>query len=127
MKVSEVGFVYSEHYKTDDVGREAAVKKLSGPEDTIIAKFFWDKQHEAGAEWHWICSSGVIIVTNATKNDGKLVCTKLIARPAQLTRYRNMGLKNELDERTRKMKNWLMPQWLVAKAAKHQKDGLNYT
>ena len=127
MKVSEVGFVYSEHYKADDVGREAAVRKLSGPDDTIIAKFFWDKQHEAGAEFHWICSSGVIIVTNAKKNDGKLVCTKLIARPAQLTRYRNMGLKNELDEKTLKMKNWLMPQWLIARAAQHQKAGLNYT
>lgn len=127
MKVSEVGFVYSEHYKTDDVGREAAVKKLSGSDDTIIAKFYVDRGHPEGNEYHWICSSGVIIVTNATKNDGKLVCTKLIARPAQLTRYRNMGLKNELDEDTKKMKNRLMPQWLVAKAAKHQKDGLNYT
>lgn len=127
MKVSEVGFVYSEHYRSDDTKREAAIRKISDENDTIIAKFFWDKGHQDGAEWHWICSSGVIIVTNATKNGGKLVCTKLIARPAQLTRYRNMGLKNELDEKTRKMKNWLMPQWLVAKAIKHQKDGLNYS
>lgn len=127
MKVSEVGFVYSEHYKADDVGREAAVRKLSGPDDTIIAKFYVDRGHPEGNEFHWICSSGVIIVTNAKKNDGKLVCTKLIARPAQLTRYCNMGLKNELDEKTRKMKNWCMPQWLIAKAVQHQKAGLNYT
>ena len=69
----------------------------------------------------------MIIVTNAKKNDGKLVCTKLIARPAQLTRYRAMGLKNELDEKTKRMKNWLMPQWLIAKASAHQRAGLNYT
>ena len=127
MKVSEVGFVYSEHYHRDNVGREAVIKKISDENDTIIAKFFWDKLHQAGAEFHWICSSGVIIVTNAKKNDGKLVCTKLIARPAQLTRYRAMGLKNELDEKTKRMKNWLMPQWLIAKATAHQRAGLNYT
>lgn len=126
MKVSEVGFVYSEHYKADDVGREAAIRQISGPNDTIVAKFFWDKGHAEGAEWHWICSNGVIIVTNAEKQGGKLVCTKLIARPNQLTRYRSMGLVNELDEKTRKMRNWLMPNWLVAKAVQHQKQGLNY-
>lgn len=125
MKVSEVGFVYSEHYRNDDIGRRAAITKLSGPDDTIIAKFYINRGHPDGNEFHWICSSGVIIVTNATKKDGKLVCTKLIARPAQLMRYRNMGLTNELDEKTRKMKNWLVPQWLMAKAAQHQKAGLN--
>lgn len=127
MKVSEVGFVYSEHYKADDVGREAAVRRLSGDNDTIIAKFYVDRGHPEGQEFHWVCSSGVIIVTNAKKNDGKLVCTKLIARPAQLTRYRAMGLKNELDEKTKRMKNWLMPQWLIAKASAHQRAVLNYT
>lgn len=127
MKVSEVGFVYSEHYKADDVGREAVVRRLSGDNDTIIAKFYVDRGHPEGQEFHWVCSSGVIIVTNAKKNDGKLVCTKLIARPAQLTRYRSMGLKNELDEKTKRMRNWLMPQWLIAKAAAHQKAGLNLT
>ena len=127
MKVSEVGFVYSEHYKADDVGRETAIKRLSDDNDTIIAKFYVSRGHPEGDEFHWICSSGVIIVTNAKKNDGKLVCTKLIARPAQLTRYRAMGLKNELDEKTKRMKNWLMPQWLIAKATAHQRAGLNYT
>ena len=126
MKVSEVGFVYSDHWKVDDYTRAAAVYRLSGPDDTIIAKFFWDRGHGAGAEWHWICSSGVIIVTNAHKNGGKFVCTKLIARPAHLMRYREMGLVNELDEKTRKMKNWLMPKWMIAKALKHQKEGLNF-
>jgi hypothetical protein len=127
MKVKEIGFVYSEHYRDDDVRRERTVNGLSDEEDEVIAKFLWDRGHREGAEWHWICSSGVIIVTNAEKSDGKLVCTKLIARPQQLKRYREMGLVNELTDKTRRMKNWLMPQWLIAKAMKHQKEGLNLT
>ena len=39
MKVGKVGFVYSEHYHRDNVGREAAIKKISDENDTIIAKF----------------------------------------------------------------------------------------
>lgn len=127
MKVSEVGFVYSEHYRRDNVGREAAIKSIGGDGDNIVAKFFLERNHICGPEWHWLTDNGIIIVTNVKKNDGKLVCTKLIARPAQLTRYRAMGLKNELDEKTKRMKNWLMPQWLIAKASAHKKAGLNYT
>lgn len=126
MKVSEVGFIYSEHYRRDNVGREAAIKKIGGDGNNIIAKFFWSRGHECGPEWHFCTDNGIIIITNALKNDGKLVCTKLIARPAQLTRYRFMGMTNELDEKTRKIKNWLIPQWLIAKAVQHQKSGLNH-
>lgn len=127
MKVSEVGFVYSEHYHRDNVGREAAIKSIGGDGDNIVAKFFWERFHICGSEWHWLTDNGIIIITNTKKNDGKLVCTKLIARPAQLTRYLSMGMKNELDEKTKRMKNWLMPQWLIAKATAHQRAGLNYT
>jgi len=127
MKVSEVGFVYSEHYKNDDLGREAAIRSIGGDGNNVIAKFFWDKGHAAGAEWHWVTDNGIIIVTNVNKAGGKLVCTKLIARPQQLLRYRQMGIPNELDEKTRHMRNWLMPQRLVALAQAHQKAGLNLT
>lgn len=127
MKVSEVGFVFSEHHHADNGGREAAIRSIGGDGNNIVAKFYWDKGHAAGAEWHWVTDNAVIIVTNATKNDGKLVCTKLIARPQQLLRYREMGLPNELDEKTKRMRNWLMPQKLVGLAAAHQRMGLNYS
>ena len=127
MKVSEAGFVFSEHHHLDNTGREAAIRKIGGDGNNIVAKFFWDKGHAAGAEWHWITDNAVIIVTNVNKCDGKLVCTKLIARPHQLLRYREMGLTNELDEKTRKMRNWIMPQRLVALARQHQIMGLNFS
>lgn len=125
MKISEVGFVFSQHHSIDNVGREAAINANVSKDANIIAKFFWDKGHKEGAEWHWICDNGIIIVTNAEKCDGKYVTTKLIARPAQLTRYTDMGLKNELNEQTRKMRKWLVPQRLLGLARTHQKNGLN--
>ena len=125
MKIEEVGFVFSEHHHQDNIGREAAIRSIGGDGKNIIAKFYWDKGHTEGAEWHWITDNAVIIVTNATKNGGKLVCTKLIARPQQLLRYREMGLVNELDEKTAKMRNWIMPQRLVGLARQHQLKGLN--
>lgn len=127
MKVSEVGFIFSEHYHNDNVRREAAIRSIGGDGNNVIAKFFWNRSHNEGSEWHWITDNGIIIVTNATKQGGKLVCTKLIARPQQLLRYREMGMTNELDEKTRRMRNWLMPNWLVALAKKHQAAGLNLT
>ena len=127
MKVSEIGFVYSEHYRDDNKRREEAIQSIGGDGNEVIAKFFFQRGHRDGAEWHWLTDNGIIIITNVEKNDGKLVCTKLIARPAQLTRYRNMGMVNELNEKTKHMKNWLVPQWLIAKAMNHQKAGLNLT
>ena len=125
MKVSEVGFVFSEHYKRDDLGREAAIRSIGGDGTNVIAKFYWDKGHAAGAEWHWVTDNAVIIVTNVNKMNGKLVCTKLIARPQQLLRYRQMGIPNELDENTKRMRNWIMPQRIVGLARQHQLKGLN--
>lgn len=127
MKVSEVGFVFSEHYAADNAHREAAIKSIGGDGENIIAKFYWDKGHQSGAEWHWITDNAIIIVTNVSKNGGKLVCTKLIARPEQLMRYRKMGFPNELTEATKRMRNWIMPKSIVGKASVHQKAGLNYT
>ena len=125
MKVSEVGFIYSDHYGRDNISRELVIRRISSANDTIVAKYYINREHISGSEFHWICSNGVIIVTNAEKCGGKMVCTKLIARPAQLTRYREMGLVNELDETTRTKRNWMIPQWLIAKAFVNQKVGLN--
>lgn len=125
MTVAEMQFVPSEHYKRDDGGREAAIREIGGDGTNLLAKFYWDKGHGEGAEWHWVTDNAIIIVTNVDKLDGRLICTKLIARPAQLTRYRDMGLTNELTEKTKKMRNWLMPLWVVGKAREHQKAGLN--
>lgn len=127
MKVSEAGFIYSEHHHLDNTGREAAIRRIGGDGDNIIAKFYWDKNHNQGAEWHFLTDNAVIIVTNATKCGGRLVCTKLIARPHQLLRYREMGMVNELDEKTRRMKNWIVPQRVVNLARRHQTMGLNYS
>lgn len=127
MDIKDVGFVFSEHYHKDNANREAAIKSIGGDGTKIVAKFYWDKQHGEGAEWHWITDNGIIIITNVSKHDGKYVCTKLIARPAQLNRYRSMGFKNELNESTAKMNNWIMPQFIINKAIQHQKKGLNHT
>jgi len=123
MEKMKIEFKYTEHYARDNAARESAIKSIGGDGD-IIAKFYWNKNHSNGSEFHHISTTGVIIITNV--NTG-LVCTKLIARPNQLTRYREMGMVNELNDKTRKMKNWIVPQWLIGLAAQHQKMGLNYT
>lgn len=127
MKTSEIGFIFSEHYHRDNVERETAIRRIGGDGENIVAKFYCERGHAEGAEWHWLTDNAIIIVTNALKKDGKLVCTKLIARPGQIVRYANSGLVNELDERTRKMRRWLAPKWLIAKAISHQRAGLNHT
>jgi len=127
MLVSEVGFVYSEHYKNDNIGRETAIRSIGGDGVNVIAKFYVDKHHPEGNEWHWVTDNGIIICTNEYKSGGRLVTTKLIARPQQLTRYLNWGLRNELDNKTRNMRNWLMPSKLIKLAARHQQLGLNYS
>lgn len=125
MKISEVGFVYSEHHAHDNIVREQNIKSIGGDGTNIIAKFYWDRNHVEGAEWHWLTDNAVIIVTNVDKCDGKYVTTKLVARPQQLLRYREMGLKNELDDKTKKMKNWMVPQKVIGLARSHQLKGLN--
>ena len=127
MKVSDIGFVYSDHYAKDNAGREAAIASIGGDGNNVIAKFYWARGHIEGDEWHYITDNGIIIITNVEKEGGRLVCTKLIARPHQLLRYREMGMINELDEKTRKMRNWVVPQRLVGLARLRQKQGLNYS
>ena len=123
MKVSEIGFVYSEHYHRDNVGREAAIKRIGG-DGNVIAMFYLDRGHMNGPEKHYITDNGIIVIVNAITN---VLCTKLIARPQQLLRYREWGLKNELTEKTRLMKNWIVPQKVIAVAKRHQDARLNLT
>lgn len=123
MKVSEIGYKVSEHYRADDVRREAAIKQIGG-DGNVIAEFYVDRGHKNGAERHYLTDNGIIVIVNAITN---VLCTKLIARPQQLLRYREWGIPNTLNEKTRKMKNWVVPQRLVGLAAAHQRMGLNYS
>lgn len=123
MKVSEIGYTVSQHYGADDVNRENAIKRIGG-DGNVIAMFYVDKGHRNGMEKHYLTDNAIIVVVNATTN---VLCTKLIARPQQLLRYRQWGLKNELDERTRKMRNWIVPKKVLNLARLHQKEQLNLT
>jgi hypothetical protein len=125
--IGEIGFVNSKHYEEERFNREKAIRSIGGEGKSVIAKFYWNKNHEEGAEWHWITDNGVIIVTNESKNDGKLVTSKLIARPQQLKRYAEMGMPNELTEETMAQREWRVPQYLMNKAIVHQRNGLNHS
>ena len=124
MTVAEVGFTYSEHYKYDNVRRENAIRSIGGDGDYIVAKYYVDKGHSEGAEYHWITNNAIIIITNCVKDGGKRVNTKLIARARQITRYE--GMRNELTEQTKKMKRFLISQKIVNIARRHEQQGLNY-
>lgn len=126
MTVAEVGFTYSEHYKFDNVRREMAIRSIGGDGTNIVMKVYWNKGHSEGGEWHWVTDNGIIIITNAVKDGGRRVCTKLIARPNQILRYTQMGFKNELTEQTKKMRRYIVPKWLLNRAHQHQQKGLNY-
>lgn len=123
MKVSDIGFVYSEHYKADNTTRETTISKIGG-DGNVIAMFYVDRGHINGPEKHYLTDNGIIIIVNALTN---VLCTKLIARPQQLLRYRDWGLKNELNEKTIKMKNWVVPQRVIGIAQKHQSEKMNLT
>lgn len=125
--IESIGFVYSKHYQIDRDNREKAIRSIGGEGKNVLAKFYWNRNHEEGSEWHWITDNGIIIVTNESKNDGKLVTSKLIARPQQLRRYAEMGMPNELTEETMAQREWRVPQYLMNKAIVHQRNGLNHS
>lgn len=93
----------SKHYNNDRQGREALIKAIGY--GSIVKGFKVDRGHKDGPEMHIITSTALILVYNF--NSKKLV-TKLIARPAQLTRY-----------------NWDCPTDLIALAKEHQRLGYN--
>ena len=55
--------------------------QIGGLGTEILAVYYVDKSHYNGGELHWITDNGIIIVTNALRNGGKDICTKLTARP----------------------------------------------
>lgn len=99
----------------------------------IIARFVWDKKHKDGPELHYITDNAIIIAVNMRKQilQKRLdVITELVARPEQLMRYlkpsdHGNGM-NILNLETASNPNWSYPSEVVAKAAEHQKAGLNY-
>ena len=109
------------HNATERKSREDVIRSIGG-DGNPIARFYWDRGHQNGAEWHTLTDNGIIIINNVFT--GKLI-TKLIARPGQIIRYKN--LVNELNEKTRKMKNWIIPQRIINIARKHESEGLNYS
>lgn len=99
---------WTSHYKKDRLDRTRIVYSEL-PRDYAIRGFYVDRNHPHGAEIHWICSNGIILIVNVRT---KRLVTKLIARPAQITRYyRTCGL--------------YAPKWLLYKCKEHEKRGLN--
>lgn len=74
----------SRHYSRDRQAREAIIEQIGMGE--VIKSVRVDRGHREGPEIHKITSTGLILIYNERKGAGFLV-TKLIARPAQITRY----------------------------------------
>ena len=82
----------STHYNKDRIEREKLIKKIGIGKE--VATFRVDRHHINGAELHTITSTGIIIIRNERTN--KMV-TKLIARPAQISRYFETETKEVRD------------------------------
>lgn len=82
----------STHYNKDRIEREKLIKKIGIGKE--VATFRVDRHHINGAELHTITSTGIIIIRNERTN--KMV-TKLIARPAQISRYFDKETKEVRD------------------------------
>ena len=96
----------STHYNKDRIEREKLIKKIGIGKE--VATFRVDRHHINGAELHTITSTGIIIIRNERTN--KMV-TKLIARPAQISRYFKTETKEVRD--------------IIKIARKHQELGYN--
>lgn len=96
----------STHYNKDRIEREKLIKKIGIGKE--VATFRVDRHHINGAELHTITSTGIIIIRNERTN--KMV-TKLIARPAQISRYFETETKEVRD--------------IMKIAREHQKLGYN--
>lgn len=73
----------TKHYMNDHHDREYIIRNVIGQGNPIFA-FEVNRHHKNGEEFHYITDTGIIIILN--KYTLK-VCSKLIARPAQLMRY----------------------------------------
>jgi hypothetical protein len=72
----------SKHYRRDRQAREAVIEQIGM--GMVIKSVRVDRGHRNGPEIHKITSTALVLVYN--ERTGILV-TKLIARPAQITRY----------------------------------------
>ena len=128
---ADIGFSRTMHQQSyDRLERTGAMIRANGGGSSIgeqvLAVFYVDKGHRNGGELHWITDNGVIIVTNALRNGGLDICTKLNARPQQIRRYTQGGNPDwDACEQMFPDKDWKAPGWLLDKAAEHQKMGLN--
>lgn len=93
----------SNHYNNDRQRREALIKAIGYGK--VVKGFKVDRGHRDGPEMHIITTTGLILIYNW---DSHKLITKLIARPAQLTRYK-----------------WNCPDYLIAIAKEHQRLGYN--
>lgn len=74
----------SKHYSRDRKAREEVITQIGM--GTVIKEVIVDRGHRNGPEVHKITNTALVLVYN--QRTGILV-TKLIARPAQITRYYN--------------------------------------
>lgn len=136
------GFSASVHQKAERIGRDEAIDAYAGGHgERIIAAYYADRLNPNGAEYHWITNNGIIIITNAEKDNGRQIVTKLIARPAQLKRYPNNSLFGDskyghCNEHVDAIQvypsvsspsgsNWRVPKQVLDLAQLHQDLGLN--
>ena len=102
----------SQHYQKQRTKREKFIDECLGGDGQVIDSFIVNREHQNGLERHDITDNGIIIIYNV--ESGKL-CSKLIARPAQIKRY----YKSTNKERPKEYKK------ILALAERHKVLGYN--
>lgn len=74
----------SRHYQSQRKKREKFIDKHLNGDGKVVDSFIVDKGHKNGLERHDITENGIIVIYNL---ETEKLCTKLIARPSQITRY----------------------------------------
>ena len=95
------------HYNNSRIQRNELISKIGIGH--AVESFAVDRGHSNGSEIHILTSTGLIAIYN--RKTLKL-CTVLIARPYQITRYYNKLGRDA-------------PQYLVDIAYEHKKKGYN--
>lgn len=96
----------SRHYSRDRQAREAVIEQIGM--GVVIKSVRVDRGHRNGPEIHKVTSTALVLVYN--ERTGILV-TKLIARPAQITRYFRQ--------------NEIVPAGVLDLARQHARNGWN--
>lgn len=74
----------SNHYTKDRKAREEVIAKIG--QGKAIKAVVVDRNHRNGLEVHIVTDTALVLIFN---KESKKLITKLIARPAQITRYFN--------------------------------------